>query len=386
MGAYGNAICRTPHLDRLASRSLRFTKARTSVSSCSPSRAALLTGLPAHQNGLYGLHHDVHHYDSFSAVRSLPAILSSEGGIRTGIIGKKHVGPPSAFSFDFEETEENNPVNQVGRNITRIKLLVRKFLSAASGTDSRPFFLYVAFHDPHRCDHSSPSYGHFCEKFGLNGSIPDWQPEFYDPDEIQLPEFVPDTPAARMDVAAQYTAISRLDQGVGLVLQELQRAGKDGNTLVIYSSDNGISFPNGRTNLYEPGIAVPMLIHSPYSSSPKKTNWPASLSDITPTVLDWFGLSYPDYFVLKPDRPTRLLGRSLLPLLEGVQQDRRPFYASHVVHEVTMSYPMRAVVAGSYKLIHNLSHKVPFPIDQDFYLSPTFLVSFVSQTFSNNPN
>ena len=375
MGAYGNSVCRTPHLDGLASRSLIFKKARTSVSSCSPSRAALLTGLPVHQNGLYGLHHDVHHYDSFSAVRSLPSILS-DGGIRTGIIGKKHVGPPSAYRFDFEATEENNPINQVGRNITRIKLLVRQFLSSSSS--NTPFLLYVAFHDPHRCDHSNPSLGHFCEKFGLNGTIPDWKPELYDPDQVLLPGAVPNTLAARLDVAAQYTAISRLDQGVGLVLQELKRAGKEDSTLVIYSSDNGISFPNGRTNLYELGVAVPLLIHSPFSPVKKTTtDWSASLLDLTPTVLDWFGLPYPDYHIFKPDRPTRPLGRSLLPLLMGgghVEKDR-PFYASHVAHEVTMNYPMRAVVARQYKLIHNLNYRAPFPIDQDFYMSPTFLVT-----------
>ena len=52
----------------------------------------ILLGLPQHQNGMYGLHHTVHHFNSFDAVRSLPKILQSEG-IRTGIIGKKHVGP-----------------------------------------------------------------------------------------------------------------------------------------------------------------------------------------------------------------------------------------------------------------------------------------------------
>ena len=81
----------------------------------------------------------------------------------------------------------------------------------------RPFFLYVAFHDPHRCDHSNPNFGHFCEKFGNGepamGSIDDWQPVHYEPQQVLLPYFVPDTPAARSDVASQYTAISRLDQG-----------------------------------------------------------------------------------------------------------------------------------------------------------------------------
>jgi N-sulfoglucosamine sulfohydrolase len=52
----------------------------------------------------------------------------------SGIIGKKHVGPGSAYTFDYEQTEENNSIMQVGRNITRIKLLVREFLEQQNET------------------------------------------------------------------------------------------------------------------------------------------------------------------------------------------------------------------------------------------------------------
>jgi len=62
------------------------------------------------------------------------------------------------YPFDFAYTEENNSILQVGRNITRIKELVRKFLTG-SQTDSRPFFLYIGFHDPHRCGHAHPEFG-----------------------------------------------------------------------------------------------------------------------------------------------------------------------------------------------------------------------------------
>uniref|UniRef100_A0A5F9DID3 N-sulfoglucosamine sulfohydrolase n=1 Tax=Oryctolagus cuniculus TaxID=9986 RepID=A0A5F9DID3_RABIT len=214
IGAYNNSAIVTPHLDALARRSLVFRNAFTSVSSCSPSRASLLTGLPQHQNGMYGLHQDLHHFSSFDKVRSLPLLLR-QAGVRTGIIGKKHVGPEAVFPFDFAYTEENGSVLQVGRNITRMKLLVRKFLQTQD--EGRPFFLYVAFHDPHRCGHSQPQYGAFCEKFGNGesgmGRIPDWTPQTYDPQDVLVPYFVPDTPAARADLAAQYTTIGRMDQG-----------------------------------------------------------------------------------------------------------------------------------------------------------------------------
>uniref|UniRef100_A0A3B4AU45 Uncharacterized protein n=1 Tax=Periophthalmus magnuspinnatus TaxID=409849 RepID=A0A3B4AU45_9GOBI len=363
----------TPNLRSLAKRSLIFNNAFTSVSSCSPSRSSILSGLPQHQNGMYGLHQGAHHFNSFDEVQSLPLLLS-KANIHTGIIGKKHIGPGSVYPFDFAYTEENNSVLQVGRNITRIKLLVRNVQDP-----NRPFFLYVAFHDTHRCGHSQPQYGPFCEKFGNGekgmGRIPDWTPQYYTPDQVKVPPFIPDTPAARADLAAQYTTVSRLDQGIGLVLQELREAGYDNDTLVIYSSDNGIPFPNGRTNLYWSGTAEPMLVSSPEH----RERWGqtstayVSLLDITPTVLDWFSIPYPSYSLpSSPSAPVQLTGHSLLPALVTEPTTWDTVFASQSLHEVTMFYPMRSVHQGAYHLLHNLHYRMPFPIDQDFYVSPTF--------------
>lgn len=146
-GVYNNTAIHTPNLDTLAQQSLIFRNAFTSVSSCSPSRASILTGLPQvtllqwvggestqhkqsarsvfvtsefcrswrsfpsvywflisypyllfvfcpqHQNGMYGLHQDVHHFNSFDSVRSLPLLLS-QAGIRTGML----ISPPSTHT------------------------------------------------------------------------------------------------------------------------------------------------------------------------------------------------------------------------------------------------------------------------------------------------
>ncbi|NXR38787.1 SPHM sulfohydrolase, partial [Zosterops hypoxanthus] len=371
-GAYNNTAIRTPSLDRLSRRSVIFQNAFTSVSSCSPSRASILSGLPQHQSGMYGLHQDLHHFSSFDGVRSLPLLLS-HGGVRTGIIGKKHVGPQAVFPFDFAYTEENSSVLQVGRNITRIKELVRRFLQTQ---DERPFFLYVAFHDPHRCGHSQPQYGTFCEKFGNGergmGWIPDWTPRIFQPEEVQVPPFVPDTPAARADLAAQYTTINRMDQGIGLVLQELSQAGFLNSTLVIYTSDNGIPFPGGRTNLYRSGTAQPLLLSSPEHPRSWGRVSPAfaTLLDLTPTILDWFSIPYPAYSIFGK-RQVQLTGKSLLPALES-EQPWDTAFSSQSHHEVTMYYPMRAIQHRHLRLVHNLNYKMPFPIDQDFYISPTF--------------
>ncbi|CAH1775761.1 unnamed protein product [Owenia fusiformis] len=373
---YNNTVCRTENLNKLAERSTVFTNAFTSVSSCSPSRSVIMSGLPIHQNGMYGLHHDVHHFNSFDGVRSLPMILQ-QNGIRTGIIGKKHVGPEAVYPFDFAHTEENNKILQVGRNITLIKHLVREFLNH---NKSSPFFLYIGFHDPHRCGHTQPQYGTFCEKFGNGdpgmGKIDDWTPRYYKPEEVVVPYFIQDTPAAREDIAAQYATISRLDQGVGLILDELAAAGHDKDTLVMYTSDNGIPFPTGRTNFYDPGIREPFFISSPQhpESWGKVNDGLVSHVDIVPTILDWYGLSYPHYKILKGHThpEVKLTGNSLLSLIKDHSASADAVFTSHNLHEVTMYYPMRAVRTKQYKLIHNLNYKMPFPIDQDFYLAPSF--------------
>uniref|UniRef100_A0A146KXH2 N-sulfoglucosamine sulfohydrolase n=2 Tax=Lygus hesperus TaxID=30085 RepID=A0A146KXH2_LYGHE len=317
---------------------------------------------------MYGLHHGIHHFSSLDNVESLTAILS-RNQIYTGIIGKKHVGPENVYPFDYAHTEQTHEsILQVGRNVTKIKLLTREFLKEAK---KKQFFLYIGFHDPHRCGHTHPEYGSFCEKFGDgdegHGLIPDWTPVIYRPEDVFVPYYVQDTPAAREDIAAQYTTISRLDTGVGLVLEELRVTDLLKDTLIVYTSDNGIPFAAGRTNIYDSGSAVPLLISSPRKSARRNevTNYLTSLVDLAPTILDWYGLLN--------SCGVKFPGKSLLPLLQKEKPQSNPkIFYSHSLHEVTMYYPMRAIRTKRYKLIHNLNFNSPFPIDQDLYVSPSF--------------
>ncbi|KAL1468605.1 hypothetical protein MTO96_041380 [Rhipicephalus appendiculatus] len=301
-----------------------FQKAFTAVSSCSPSRSCLLTGLPTHQNGMYGLHQGVHAFQSFQEVKSLPLLLS-ERGIRTG---------------RFFSTLLSTTPTGVG-TLTRSTVLFAK----SSAMAHRTWVSYLTGR------HSATT-----------------------PVKSSCPPFVPDTPAAREDIAAQYTTVGRLDQGVGLVLAELEAAGFSDNTLVIYSSDNGIPFPNGRTNFYEPGIQEPMIVRNPEKpgSAGARSDALVSLLDIVPTVLEWFSIPVPQYTIFK--KPVTFTGSSLLPLLaqQRLATSRDFVYASHNLHEITMYYPSRMIRTPNMKLIHNLNYKMPFPIDQDFYVSPTF--------------
>lgn len=195
-----------------------------------------------------------------------------------------------------------------------------------------------------------------------------------------MPYYVPDTEPARRDIAAQYTTISRLDQGVGLVLKELEAAGHLDDTLIIYTSDNGPPMPAARTNLYDPGVREPMFISSPEQTQRrnKVTYFMTSHLDIFPTILEWYQIENKPEISLQKNtlETTALTGRSLMPLLtqEPPDDPEAAVYASQSYHEITMNYPMRSIRTKRYKLIHNLNYRAWFPIDQDFYVSPTFQV------------
>ncbi|MCS6860684.1 MAG: sulfatase [Abditibacteriales bacterium] len=341
-GCYGNRVIKTPNLDRLAAAGVRFSHAFATVSSCSPSRAVILTGLFVHTNGQYGLAHAEHKQSTHANVRSLPRLLR-ENGYRTGVIGKLHVIPPEVYPF-----EQQFPG---GRNVYEIAEKARGFFAAK---DDRPFFLLIGYTDPHRAGRG----------FANEQNYRNVQKISYDPNDVIVPPYLPDLPAVRRDIADYYESVSRLDQGIGFVLKALEETGKANETLVIYLSDNGTPFPGAKTNLYDAGIHLPLIIRSPAQTQRGIVNRAmVSWVDIMPTILDWAGI--------KP--PADLPGRSVLPILE---QESPPgwdtIFASHVFHEITMYYPMRAVRTRRHKLIWNLAHPLSYPFASDLWSSPTW--------------
>ena len=126
VGCYGDAVTKTPNLDALAKSGTRFTHAFASVASCSPSRATLLTGMPTHQCGQYGLAHATHNQHTFNNVKGLPALLKP-AGYRSGVIAKLHVQPKEVFPFDAEVA--NN-----GRNPVQIAEHAKKFFADSGDT------------------------------------------------------------------------------------------------------------------------------------------------------------------------------------------------------------------------------------------------------------
>jgi N-sulfoglucosamine sulfohydrolase len=187
----------------------------------------------------------------------------------------------------------------------------------------------------------------------------------YDPREIPVPYFLPDRPEVREELAEYYQAISRLDQGVGRLVQALKETGHWDDTLVLFVSDNGMPFPGAKTTLYEPGMHLPLIVRAPQTKNVGgDSNALVTWADLTPTILDFCGAKGPDY---------PLHGRSFLATLDRPDAPGwDEIHASHTFHEITMYYPMRVVRNRKYKLILNLAHQLPYPFASDLYSSPTW--------------
>jgi N-sulfoglucosamine sulfohydrolase len=356
LGCYGNPIIKTPNLDALAAEGVRLTNAFCTSASCSASRSVILSGLYNHANGQYGHQHSYHHFISFSHIKSLPVMLA-EAGYRTARIGKYHVAPEAVYKFDVALRGNSRSPVQMADNC-------RDFIS---GDDDKPFFLYFCTSDPHRGGGKANELPGRPDRFGNRpkGGYPGVDEVEYDPEDVVVPPFLPDLPECRAELAQYYQSVSRVDQGVGRLINNLKQAGKYDNTVVIYISDNGVAFPGAKTTLYEPGMNLPCIVRDPRQSSRGITcDALVNFADLAPTILDYAG-ALPG--------PDSLQGRSFRPALDQEHPEGwDETYASHTFHEITMYYPMRVVRQRRYKLIWNIAHGLDYPFASDLWASATW--------------
>jgi N-sulfoglucosamine sulfohydrolase len=180
-----------------------------------------------------------------------------------------------------------------------------------------------------------------------------------------VPAFLPDNPGTRAELAEYYEAANRLDQGIGFMIDVLRQTGELENTLIVFLSDNGMAFPNAKTNLYDAGSRLPLIVRSPdQSRRGLVNNAMVSWTDLMPTFLNWAGAKGPEY---------PLHGRSWLPVLEQENpQGWDSVYYSHTFHEITMYYPTRGVRTREYKYLRNLFPELEFPHASDLWDSKTW--------------
>jgi N-sulfoglucosamine sulfohydrolase len=334
LGCYGTPDVRTPNLDRLAAEGCRFANAYVTHAVCSASRASFLTGLFPFQNGQIGL--ATHRYSMFQNWDNIPSILK-EHGYRTGMVGKLHVNPESAFPLDYRAIPGSGFNDRP----------MRKYADAAAEfitASDQAFFLAVNFPDAHfpllRQQHGLPEHP-------------------FSGDHLKpLPFIGVDTPRLRQGAADYYNCLMRLDAGVGMLLEELDKAGKAYRTLVIYISDHGAQFSRGKATCYEGGLRIPMIVRWPGQVKPDTVrNELVSTIDIVPTVIQAAGL---------PARAS-LPGRSLLPLTADRDVPWREYlFAERTAYHAASFFPQRTVRDERYKLILNLTPERANPVAQTY--------------------
>lgn len=338
-GCYGNPGIRTPNIDRLAAQGLRFTNAYLTTSSCSPSRASIITGRYPHNLGTAAELHGL-----FPAGVPLFPQLLRNAGYYTAHSGKAHFGPnadkfegPVVAAFDLggdgDRAESSGGHGGENRWIDRLR----------GRPMDRPFFMWFASHDAHRAwDADSFT--------GLNR-----------PADVRVPAYLADTPETRADLAHYYDEITRLDHHVGEVVRELARQKVLDHTVIIVMADNGRPFPHSKTQLYEDGIKPPLIIHWPAGiPQPATTAALASSIDLAPTMLELAGVP----------RPPTFQGVSLAPILRDPGATVRDYvFAEHNWHNFTAH--VRMVRHGNFVYLRNAWPHLPQPGASDTFYNPS---------------
>jgi N-sulfoglucosamine sulfohydrolase len=198
-------------------------------------------------------------------------------------------------------------------------------------------------HDPHRPFHASAQEQKWSKK--LLKQIPP-PSRVYRDEEISVPDFLPEIPDVRKEIAEYYSSVRRCDDTVGAIMRALRESGQAENTLTMFLSDNGMAFPFSKTNCYMHSTRTPWIACWPGKIKPGSIDKRHFIStiDFMPTVLDAAGLA----------QPKGMDGVSFLPVLFGRRQEGRDRVFTQF-HQTAgrRRYPMRCVQSHRFAYIFN---------------------------------
>jgi N-sulfoglucosamine sulfohydrolase len=304
----------TPNLDAFASVSHRFVNSHVTVPICQPGRSALMTGRVPHRNGALG----------FNPIRrDVPTLIEllREEGYYAGVIAKSvHMAPPEKFPWHAVGEQE------LGKKPRQFAEKFREMVAKAA-SEQKPFFINANITDPHRP---------FVDGTGKKGKKDEQLDgaRIFSPNEVRVPAFLEELPNVREEVSQYYSSVSRCDVSFGLIMRELSEAGRDADTVVVFMSDHGMSFPFSKATVYYNGTWSPVLIQIPGMPDSQTRTELVSSVDVMPSLLELLRIKLPD----------GLDGRSWVPLLRGESQPDRDFVVTHVnTVSSGKSFPQRCV-------------------------------------------
>jgi uncharacterized sulfatase len=315
---YGGQNASTPNLEQLASEGLTFHRAYLAEAMCQPCRAELYSGLYPMRNGCAW-----NHSASLPETLSMPHHLRKLG-YRVGLAGKVHVAPKKAFPFEsvggFDKSCVRNPTQPHD-------------LAAAAEFISRdadqPFCLVVALVEPH---------------------VP-WvmgDPAAYPPNEIKLPPNLADTATTREAFSRYLAEITYMDGQVGQLLQALEASGRAGETLVLFTSEQGSQFPGNKWTNWDTGVHTALIARwRGVVPTGTRTDAMVQYADVLPTLVEAAGgqVDAKDFD-----------GTSFLSVLKGLSDTHRKYvYGVHNNVPEGPPYPVRTISDGTYRYVRNLS-------------------------------
>ena len=314
LGCYNYPGVRTPSVDRIAREGIALDNYYAACPICGPSRAATMTGLLPHQNGVFG--QVGRGWDMRRDIVPLPQHLK-RAGYTTALLGIcQEAQDPKWLGYDtvIHEPDETH-AEHVGR------------LLAQNREAESPFFIYVATTGVHR----------------PNGDT--YDQEVYE--ELELPAYLPDTKATRKDMACFYRHVEETDAFVGDMLDVLDQNGLAEDTLVIFTTDHGPPYPRSKATQYDAGLKIALAARWPGRlESGTRSDAFLSNTDFMPTLLDLVGVDLPG--------SDKLYGRSFAHLLNGTGkagQGRDEFIAEHTYAAIYS--PQRSIRTDRYKFIIN---------------------------------
>lgn len=211
---------------------------------------------------------------------------------------------------------------------------VAQCLKAAADA-KQPFFLNANITDPHRPFANSEQAEAQKTKPNMAALRAHDAPVTpYRPDEVTVPSFLEDIPGVRREAAQYYTSVRRFDASFGEMMAALKAAGREADTVVVFLSDHGMSFPFSKATVYRNGTWSPVLLRWPGMGQPQRREEFVSSVDLLPTLLE----------LLNQPPLAGVDGRSWLPLLRGETQVGRDFVVTHVnTVSSGRSFPQRCV-------------------------------------------
>ncbi|WP_146577469.1 sulfatase family protein [Neorhodopirellula pilleata] len=357
VGFHGSTEVRTPNLDRLASEGLMMTQMRANCTVCSPTRAAILTGIYADRAGVPGVIRTKPENSWGYLKPGLPTLADrlGEAGYHTGIVGKWHLGltaenHPCRRGFDHFHgflgdmmddyyTHRREGFNYMRLNETEIEptghateLFTQwaiDYMKEQSGAPEKPFFLYLAYNAPH---------------------FPIQPPEeWFQKVRNRDPEL---TEARAKNVAF----VEHLDDQIGVLLKRMDELGLRDNTLLVFTSDNGGSLPHsqnndpwrdGKQSHYDGGLKVPYVVRYPGKvKAGSQSDYQGLNFDSFATFLQYGGVRTPD----------DINAVGLKEHFEGgpaPDSDRELYFVRREGGAAYVGHAYHALIRGKWKLMQN---------------------------------